>query len=114
MYERDERGGVWCVSCRPIADEPCRVSYCEDGAAEQDAARRERVANPVVGCWACERELPTTDVPTGDIGLCSTHWNWWVIRWLATADDPPCAAHLLSDGRQDAPDSEIAGTVESV
>lgn len=97
-YERDEQGGLWCRfqdaeggTCRNPYNSPCRVSYCEDGAREQGA----RVADPVAGCWACARPLPTRDVPEGDIGLCTRHWNWWVQHWLGSDSMPPCWAHLL-------------------
>jgi hypothetical protein len=51
-------------------------------------------------CWACAREN-TTDVPEGNIPLCTKHWNWWVMRWLNAADEPPCAAHLITAPQED-------------
>jgi len=48
-------------------------------------------------CWACARELPTTDKPSGEIALCPTHWGWWIMRWLWTDEIPPADAHVIDN-----------------
>jgi len=50
-------------------------------------------------CFACDGgpTLTRVDVTESDnIALCTRHWNWWLIRYLApSALEPPCAAHLI-------------------
>lgn len=42
-YKRDADGGLWCEfpdgsTCQNALNEPCTVSYCEDGEREQTEA----------------------------------------------------------------------------
>jgi hypothetical protein len=56
-------------------------------------------------CWVCERFARNRPVfasdlaEVRDLALCTLHWNWWVIRYLGSADEPPCAAHLIAEQR---------------
>ena len=53
-------------------------------------------------CFACaQASLPVSSlavVKTDDIALCTTHWNWWLFRFLNSDDEPPCGAHLITEG----------------
>ena len=53
----------------------------------------------VAGCFACESSVlpvPASVLSKSDnLALCTTHWNWWITRWLNADDEPPCGAHLI-------------------
>lgn len=44
-------------------------------------------------CRLCTE--PELLLPGESIPLCDDHWSGWVTRFVATGEEPPCAAHLI-------------------
>ena len=47
-------------------------------------------------CWMCHTGgLPRLVRKDEKAPLCTRHWNWWLIRYLNSEDEPPCGAYLI-------------------
>lgn len=49
-------------------------------------------------CLACTDPSPLVR-PDDTIPLCNQHWNWWLTRYLMSADNPPCNARLIEEAK---------------
>ena len=99
----NEIGGYVCSACgTPTESEPCAHHQPEAFAKMHAPAPRVPVSmfERVEGCFACENRaglpIPVDEFPDETIGLCTRHWNWWVMHFaVADNGEPPCDARLI-------------------